>query len=59
MDAVIYGETPKANIEKLLSPPPLIILNISKNPKSSYICEAQGIVTEDPKANKPKQNNVR
>ena len=30
IDAVIYGETPNANIEKFASPPPLMILNISK-----------------------------
>ena len=33
IDAVIYGITPNANIEKFFSAPPPIVLINSKNPK--------------------------
>ena len=39
IEAVIYGDTPRANIEKILKAPPLIKLNISK--KKEYIWKYQ------------------
>ena len=42
--AVIYGVTPKANIENCFKPPPAIKLNSSRNPNSFVIAFAQGTV---------------
>ena len=55
----MHGDTPKAKIEKFCKPPPLIKLNISKKPNSSYILEAHGIVIDVPKQNNPKQTKVK
>ena len=59
IDAVIYGDTPHAKIEKLDRPPPDIILKISKKPNSLYIAEAQGIVIPVPKQKIPRHIRVK
>ena len=42
--AVIYGETPIANSEKLVKPPPLKIFNILINPEDATLCRALALI---------------
>ena len=59
IDAVIYGDTPNAKMEKDFNPPPDIKLKISKKPNSSYTVLIHGTVIVLPNANTPKQNSVK
>ena len=51
IDAVMYGITPNANIEKFLSAPPPIVLINSKNPKFFVKSSVPGTLIEIPNIN--------
>ena len=59
MDAVIYGITPNANIEKVLKLPPLIRFNKSKKPKFCVIVFAPGTIILVPSPNIASTNKVK
>ena len=51
IDAVIYGITPNAKIEKFLSAPPPMVLISSKKPKLFVKSSVPGTLIEIPKIN--------